>query len=87
MKQALGAGGVARQGLLIPEVVELDEPAAAERLVARARRAGASSAWCSKPSAPAPWWCARCPALLGEADVNGLVRDLADELAEFGSAL
>src|ERR1019366_3573608 len=35
MKQALSEGGVKRQGLLIPEVVELD-PAAAERLVARA---------------------------------------------------
>jgi DNA mismatch repair protein MutL len=27
------------------------------------------------------------PALLGEVDVQGLVRDLADELAEFGTAL
>ena len=27
------------------------------------------------------------PALLGAADVKGLVRDLADELAEFGQAL
>ena len=27
------------------------------------------------------------PALLGDADVKGLVRDLADELAEFGQAL
>jgi DNA mismatch repair protein MutL len=27
------------------------------------------------------------PALLGVADVKGLVRDLADELAEFGQAL
>src|SRR4029077_11361654 len=35
MKQALGDGGVKRHGLLIPDVVEL-EPAAAERLIARA---------------------------------------------------
>ena len=29
----------------------------------------------------------KVPALLGEVDVQGLVRDLADELAEFGTAL
>jgi DNA mismatch repair protein MutL len=78
-------GGVKRQGLLLPEVVELDE-AAAERVLAARATSWPSSAWCSSASAAAPWWCARCRRC-SATDAAGLVRDLADELAELGDAL
>ncbi|WP_340115841.1 DNA mismatch repair endonuclease MutL [Pelagibius sp. 7325] len=85
MKQQLGERGVQRQMLLLPEVVELDEPAAqrvAERaeeleelgLVVEAFGSGAVVV-------------REVPALLGDVDVHGLIRDLADELAELGEAL
>jgi DNA mismatch repair protein MutL len=85
MKQALGAGGVKRQGLLIPEVVEL-EPAAAERLVARAGELG-ELGLALEAFGQGAVVVREVPALLGEVDVKGLVRDLADEIEEFGSAL
>ena len=85
MKQALGAGGVKRQGLLIPEVVEL-EPAAAERLVARAGEL-AELGLALEAFGQGAVVVREVPALLGEVDVKGLVRDLADEIEEFGSAL
>ena len=78
MKNALGNGGVARQGLLIPEVIELDADdaaALAERadelaelgLVLEAFGQGAISV-------------REVPALLGDCNVKGLVQDLADEI-------
>src|SRR5690606_3985469 len=85
MKQALAGGGVKRQGLLIPEVVELDETAAA-RLVARAAEL-AELGLTLESFGPGAVVVREVPALLGQTDVQGLVRDLADELAEFGAAL
>jgi DNA mismatch repair protein MutL len=85
MKQALGEGGVKRQGLLIPEVVEL-EPAAAERLIARAGEL-AELGLTLEAFGQGAVVVREVPALLGEVDVKGLVRDLADEIEEFGSAL
>jgi DNA mismatch repair protein MutL len=85
MKQALGDGGVKRQGLLIPEVVELD-PASAERLVARAGEL-AELGLVLEAFGQGAVVVREVPALLGEVDVKGLVRDLADEIAEFGAAL
>ena len=85
MKQALGDGGVKRQGLLIPEVVELD-PASAERLVARAGEL-AELGLTLEAFGQGAVVVREVPALLGEVDVKGLVRDLADEIAEFGAAL
>jgi DNA mismatch repair protein MutL len=85
MKQALGDGGVKRQGLLIPEVVELDQ-AAAERLVARASEL-AELGLTLEAFGQGAVVVREVPALLGEVDVKGLVRDLADEIEEFGAAL
>ncbi|MBW7850537.1 MAG: DNA mismatch repair endonuclease MutL [Rhodospirillales bacterium] len=85
MKQALAAGGVPRQGLLLPEVVELDE-AAAERLTARAGEL-ATLGLLIEGFGPGAVVVREVPALLGAPDVRGLVRDLADELAEWGEAL
>jgi len=84
LKQALAAGGVARQGLLIPEVVELDEPSAA-RLTARAPEL-AELGLVLEPFGAGAVVLREVPALLGETDLQGLVRDLADELAELGGA-
>ena len=85
IKAALAADGVARQGLLIPEVVELDE-AAAGRLAARAGELE-ELGLVIEPFGPGAVVVREVPALLGEADVKGLVRDLADDLAEVDEAL
>ncbi|HUI17680.1 MAG TPA: DNA mismatch repair protein MutL, partial [Alphaproteobacteria bacterium] len=85
MKEALAARGVARQLLLIPEVVELDA-GRAERLVRRADEL-AELGLGLEPFGEGAVVVREIPALLGECDVQGLVRDLADELAEIGQAL
>jgi DNA mismatch repair protein MutL len=85
MKEALGTTGVARQILLLPEVVELDEAAVA-RLVARAAEL-AELGLVIEAFGSGAVVVREVPALLGEIDVQGLVRDLADELAELGNAL
>jgi DNA mismatch repair protein MutL len=85
MKQQLGERGVVAQLLLIPEVVELDESAAA-RLSARASEL-VEIGLKLEPFGPGAVVVREVPALLGEVDVQGLVRDLADELTELGEAL
>jgi DNA mismatch repair protein MutL len=85
MKAGLSAGAVARQTLLMPQVVELD-PAEAERIVARADEL-ASLGLVVDPFGPGAVLVRETPAALGEADVAGLVRDIADDLAENGAAL
>ncbi|MGB8840494.1 MAG: DNA mismatch repair protein MutL, partial [Aliidongia sp.] len=83
MKQALADGGVKRQMLLLPEVVELD-PALADALVERqdelARLGLVIEAFGSGAVIVR-----EVPALLGAADIAGLVRDLAEEIAELGA--
>ena len=85
MKEALGNGGVRRQGLLIPEVVELDE-AACGRLLARADELAELGLVLDAFGAGAVV-VREVPALLGTSDVKSLVRDLADEIAELGEGL
>ncbi len=58
MKAALDQSGVARQILLIPEIVELDDDDVA-RLTERAARTGRATASPSSRSARARWRCAR----------------------------
>jgi DNA mismatch repair protein MutL len=77
--------GVARQALLIPEVVELD-PADAERVCARADELAALGL-VVEPFGPGAVLVRETPALLGEVEAAGLVRDIADDLAENGAAL
>jgi DNA mismatch repair protein MutL len=84
IKAMLANGGVARQGLLLPEVVELDA-AAVERLAARAPELAELGLELERFGSGAVVVRA-VPALLGETDAAGLVRDLADELAELGDA-
>ncbi len=85
MKAALAAKGVARQLLLLPEVVELEEEAAS-RLVARQAEL-AELGLVIEAFGPGAVVVREVPALLGEIDAQGLLRDLADELAELGEAL
>jgi DNA mismatch repair protein MutL len=85
MKRALAEKGVARQLLLIPEVVELDEAACA-RLVGRAEEL-AELGLALEAFGDGAVVVRETPALLGETDVQGLVKDLADDLAAFGEGL
>ena len=85
MRAALAGGRVAAQALLIPEVVELDEPAC-DRLEARAGELADFGLELER-FGPRAMLVRATPALLGAADPSGLVRDLADELAAYDEAL
>jgi DNA mismatch repair protein MutL len=85
MKAALAGRGVARQGLLLPEVVEL-EPGAAERLAERAAELEELGLVLEAFGSGAVM-VREVPALLGASDVAGLVRDLADDLSEIDETL
>jgi DNA mismatch repair protein MutL len=85
MKTALAATGVARQGLLLPEVVEL-EPGAAGRLSERAAEL-AELGLVIEPFGQGAVVVREIPAMLGKSDVPGLIRDLADDLSEIDEAL
>ncbi len=80
MKAGLANGGIARQMLLIPEVVELDETAA-EVLGACADELESFGVVLERfgPGAVAV---REMPSLLGDTDIQGLVRDLADEVLQ-----
>ncbi len=85
IKEGLAAGGVARQALLMPQVVELD-PAEAERVAARADEL-ADLGLVLEPFGAGAVLVRETPTALGEADAASLVRDIADDLAENGAAL
>jgi DNA mismatch repair protein MutL len=85
MKAALDRSGVARQILLIPEIVELD-PADAERLVARSDGL-ARFGLAIEPFGPGAIAVRETPSMLGEIDAGALARDLAEHLAEWDEAL
>jgi DNA mismatch repair protein MutL len=80
LKRAFANGGLSRQMLLIPEVVELDAEAA-ERLAGAAadlERLGLVVEAFGQSAVIVR----EVPALLGQGNLQGLMRDLADELAE-----
>ena len=85
MKAEMAGGAVARQALLLPQVVEL-EPAEAERVCVRAAELAELGLVLEGFGAGAVL-VRETPALLGDTDVAGLVRDIADDLAEGGAAL
>ena len=85
MRRAMAGGGVARQALLLPEVVELDEPAC-DRIEARIAELDEMGLELER-FGPRAILVRATPAMLGAGDVKGLVADLADELAAFDSAL
>ena len=85
MKKALANGGIARQPLLIPEVVEMD-PSEVTRVAARAAEL-AELGLVIEAFGPDALVVREVPAMLGKLDVKSLMRDLADEIAETGNAL
>lgn len=85
MKRQLAETGVARQSLLVPEIVELDE-AEARRVLERADEL-AELGLVVEPFGAGAIAVRETPALLKRLDVQGLIRDLADELAEYDEAL
>ena len=85
MKRQMAAGGVKRQALLIPDVVELTEDEAA-RVLERADELAELGLEIEPFGAGAI--CVRAtPALFGEMDAIGLIRDLADDFAEYDAGL
>ncbi|MGE5477999.1 MAG: hypothetical protein ACM3Q1_15185 [Bacteroidales bacterium] len=85
MKTAMEAGPVRTQALLLPEVVDLGEAGAARIADAADELAGLGLV--VEPFGGGAVVVREVPALLGDCDVQGLVRDLADDLAEWGEAL
>lgn len=85
MKRQMAEGGVKRQALLIPDVVELSEDEAARVL---GRREELTEMGLEIEPFGVGAVCVRAtPALFGEMDVAGLIRDLADDLAEYDAGL
>ncbi|MGJ3649888.1 DNA mismatch repair endonuclease MutL [Sphingomonas sp. GlSt437] len=85
LRKAMANGGVASQALLLPEVVELDEPAC-DRLEARAAELAEFGLDLDR-FGPRAMLVRAVPAALGQGDIHGLVTDLADELAAYDEAL
>lgn len=85
MRRGMTDGRVATQTLLLPEVVDLDEPAC-DRLEARAAELAAFGLDIER-FGPAAMLVRGVPAPLGSGDIRGLMTDLADELAASGEAL
>jgi len=84
MKVMLANGGVRRQALLIPEVVELDGDEA-ESLLARADELS-QLGLIIEPFGGNAVLVRETPSMLGHIDAGGLLRDLADDVAELGEA-
>ncbi len=85
MRRGMEGQGVAAQALLLPEVVELDEPAC-DRLEARIEELKVFGLELER-FGPSAMLVRATPAMLGQGDVQGLVSDLADDLAAYDSAL
>ncbi len=85
MQRAIAAKGIERQALLIPEVVDLDGPSV-DRLTSRAGELAELGLILEQFGADAVL-VREVPALLKGGDIKGLVQDLADEIAEYGSGL
>ncbi len=85
MKHAMAEGGISRQILLIPEVVEIGAEAA-DRLTAKAE-AFAELGLVLEAFGDGAILVREVPSILGDTDVQGLVKDLADEIEELGEGL
>jgi DNA mismatch repair protein MutL len=85
MQRAIAQKGIERQTLLIPEVVDLDGPSV-DRLTSRAAEL-AELGLILESFGPDTILVREVPALLKGGDIKSLVRDLADEIAEYGATL
>jgi DNA mismatch repair protein MutL len=85
MRAAREGGAVARQALLIPEVVELDEPDC-DRLEGSADELAAMGLEIER-FGPSSILVRAVPAALGKTNAAGLLADLAAEIAELGGPI
>jgi len=85
MKAGLSERGIARQKLLIPEVVELDE-ALAECLLSRSQEL-LDFGLAVESFGVGTVIVRETPAILGEVDVVAMIQMLADNIREFGEVL
>jgi DNA mismatch repair protein MutL len=85
MRKVSNGGQVARQNLLMPDVVELDEPEC-DRLEAAIGELADLGLEIER-FGPTAMLVRATPAPLGKTDIPGLLADLAAELAELGTAL
>ncbi len=85
MKQEMADGHVQAQALLIPEIVDLEREEVA-RLMARGDDLAAMGL-AVETFGPTSVLVREIPALLGDCDISGLVRDLVDDLTEHGELL
>ncbi|CAK9039399.1 DNA mismatch repair protein MutL [Durusdinium trenchii] len=84
MKTALSDGAVASQGLLLPEIVELEKEEA-DRLEKHVEDFAQLGLVIERFGEDA-MMVRETPALLGEMDIKGLVQSLVEDLAAFGDA-
>ncbi len=85
MKADMAANGIARQKLLIPEVVTLNE-SLVECLLSRHNEL-LEFGLAIEAFGPDTVMVRETPAMLGEIDVKAMMNELADNLREFGEAL
>jgi len=85
MRAAREGGAVARQALLIPEVVELDEPDC-DRLEGSAGELDGMGLEIER-FGPTTMLVRAVPAALGQTDAAGLLADLASEIADLGGPM
>lgn len=85
MKAEMAGTGVRRQGLLIPEIVELSEEEA-DRVLARAAEL-LEMGLEIEPFGRGAVAVRGTPALFGPMDAKGLIRDLADDFGEYEAGL
>jgi DNA mismatch repair protein MutL len=85
LKKAIERDGVKRQILLVPQVVELD-PDDTSRLIERGGDL-AEFGLVIEPFGPGAVLVREVPALLGDTNAAGLIRDLAEHLAEWDESL
>jgi DNA mismatch repair protein MutL len=84
LKRQRAEAGIARQALLIPEIVELD--GADVRRLAEAADSLAALGLVLEPFGPSAMILREVPAALATGDLQRIVRDAADALAEEGDA-
>ncbi|MEX5727687.1 DNA mismatch repair protein MutL [Rhodovulum iodosum] len=85
LKRQMAETGVAAQALLIPEIVEMSEGDCARlmEIAGELARLGLTV----EPFGPGALAVRETPAILGEVDAGGMLRDILDELDDMGESL
>jgi DNA mismatch repair protein MutL len=85
MKKGLRETGIKRQGLLIPEIVELDQ-SSVDRILERVDQLN-ELGLVIEPFGPGAIIVRETPAMLGEINIPNMINDLADDLSENEEAI